>query len=167
MEKNVKNKKPSVLLLRVKIVQSFGLLGEENRFEPNGVTILSSILINRMIIALGAKIGCFLKGDFFFTVDPICLYGLVFTPTAAVYYHVERAISIKREGQIPKWFAFIFPALFSTVTARPALSLLKLNYFSHFSFNVMKRLLSEGYVIVWFSLHKRYQFESSIGTTSF
>ena len=120
-----------------------------------------------MIITLGAKVGCFLKGDFFFTVDPICLYGLVLAPTAAVYYHVERAISIKGEGQIPQWFAFIFPALFSTVTARPALSLLKLDYFSHFSFHVLKRLLSERCEIFWFSLHKRYQFESSIGTTSF
>jgi hypothetical protein len=94
--------------------------------------MLSRVLINRMMITPGAKVGCFLEGDFFFTVNSICLYGLVFTPTAAVYYYVERAISIKREGQIPKWFAFILPTLFSTVTACPALSLLKLNYFSHF-----------------------------------
>jgi hypothetical protein len=45
--------------------------------------------------------------------------------------------------------------------------LLKLNYFSHFSFHVLKRFLSERYVIFWFSLHKKDQFESSIGTTSF
>ena len=53
------------------------------------------------MIALGAKVGCLFKSDFFFTINPICLFGLVLTPTAAVYYHAERAISIKREGQIP------------------------------------------------------------------
>jgi len=73
-----------------------------------------------------------LKGDFLFTVNPICLYGFVLTPTTAVYYHVERAIPIKRESQIPQWFAFILPTLLSTVTTYQTLSLLKLNYFSHF-----------------------------------
>ena len=53
------------------------------------------------MITLRAKVGCLIKGDFLFTVNPICLFGLVLTPTAAVYYHAERAIPIKREDQIP------------------------------------------------------------------
>ena len=87
---------------------------------------------NRMMITLRTKVGCFLKSDCLFTLYPICLYVLILTPTAAVNYHVERTISIKRKGQIPQWLAFIVPTLFSTVATCHALSLLKLNYYSHF-----------------------------------
>jgi hypothetical protein len=59
-------------------------------------------LINGMMITLRAKVGCLMKVDFLFTVNPICLLGLVLTPTAAVCFHVERAIPIKREGQNPQ-----------------------------------------------------------------
>jgi hypothetical protein len=88
-----------------------------------------------MVITLRAKVGCFLKGDFLLAINPICLYSLVPAPAAAVYYHVERAISIKGKGQIPQGFAFIVPTFFGAVTAGHTLSLLKLNYFSHFPFS--------------------------------
>ena len=120
-----------------------------------------------MVITLRAKVGCFLKGDFLFTVNSICLYGLVLTPTAAVYYHVERAIPIKRKGQIPKWFTFIFPTLFSTVTTCHILSLLKLNYFSHFPLSCSVKVTKQKVCYSLVFITKRYQFESSIGITSF
>jgi hypothetical protein len=120
-----------------------------------------------MVITPGAKVGCFLKSDFLFTVNPICLYGLVFTPTAAVNYHGEETISIKRKGQIPQWFAFIVPTLLSTVTTCHTLSSLKLNYFSHFFLSCSGKGTKRKDVRDWFSLHTRYQFESSMGLTSF
>ena len=55
------------------------------------------LLINSMMVAGRAKIGCFIKSDSLLTINPVCLYRLVLAPAATVYYHVERTIYIKRE----------------------------------------------------------------------
>ena len=86
------------------------------------------------MVAGRAKIDCLIKSDFLLTINPVCLYRLILTPTAAVHYHVKRTIYIKRERQIPQGFSIIFPAFFRTATAGYTLSLIKLNYFSHFAF---------------------------------
>jgi hypothetical protein len=90
-------------------------------------------LINRVMVAGGAKIDGLIKSDFFLTVNPVRLYRLILAPAAAVHYHVERTVYIKGEGQIPQWFSINLATLFRTATAGYTLSLLKLEYFSHFA----------------------------------
>jgi len=64
-----------------------------------------------------AKVDSIIKGDSLLTVHPVCLYGLILTPTAAIYGHVKRTIYIKGEGQIPQGSSINPPALFRTGAA--------------------------------------------------
>jgi hypothetical protein len=86
-----------------------------------------------MMVTRRTKVNSLIKSDSRFTVNPVCLYRLILTPTAAVYYYVERTIYIKREPQIPQWLSIILPTCFKTATAGYTLSLLKLEYFAHFA----------------------------------
>jgi hypothetical protein len=90
------------------------------------------LLINRMMVTHRAKVGCLIKSDSLFTVNPVCLYRLILTPTATVYYHVERTIYIEGERQIPQCLSIIISDFFKTAIAGYALSLLKLEYFTHY-----------------------------------
>ena len=94
-----------------------------------------------MMITGRAKVDGLIKSDFLLTVNPICLYRLILTPTAAVYYHVERTVYIKREPQIPQRFTIVLPTFFRTATAGYTLSLLKLNYFSHSAFHCSVKIM--------------------------
>lgn len=89
------------------------------------------IFINRVMVTPRTKEGCLVKSDSFLTVNPVCLYRLILTPTGAVYYHVKWTMYIKGEGQIPQWFSINLPTFFRTAAAGDTLSLLKLEYFSH------------------------------------
>ena len=84
------------------------------------------------MVTHGAQVKRFIKSDSLLTVNLICLYRLIFAPTATVYYHVERTIYIKRDRQIPHWLFMILSAFFKTAIAGYALSLLELEYFTHF-----------------------------------
>jgi len=97
-----------------------------------------------MIVTGRTKVGCLIKSDSFLTVNPICLYRLILTPPATVYYHAERTICIKRERQIQQWFSIIFSACFRTTIAGYTLSLLKLEYVTHFPFYIEKSKHYEG-----------------------
>ena len=70
-----------------------------------------------MMVTGRAKVDGLIKSDFFLTVNPVRLYRLIFAPTAAVHYHVERTVYIKGERQIPQWFSINPPTLFRTATA--------------------------------------------------
>ena len=86
-----------------------------------------------MMVTGRAKVDGFIEGDFLLTVHPICLYRLILAPTTTVNYHVERTIYIEGEGQIPQGFTIVLPAFFKTATAAYTLSLLKVEYFSHYA----------------------------------
>lgn len=76
-----------------------------------------------MVVAGRAEVDGLLKGDFFLTVYPVCLYGLISAPAAAVDYQVKGAVAVQGEPGSPQWFTTLMPALLGTAGALYALSL--------------------------------------------